>query len=232
MARLARAAAELWVYPLPGPTGGSGISSVDVIVVDLEDSDGNAGTGFSYVLGGGGRQVAATARDLLERFAGGRELVPPQALWRRLAGSLNRLGRGIGYLAIAAIDVAMWDLHARRLGVPLATALGGEARPVPVYGSGGFGPEQAPDAAADRARAYAEAGCRAVKLRVAGAPADLVRVRAVAEALPDGVGIMADANEKCDLARAQWLAGALAEHGLLWLSNFRNCHSVPVVEAP
>ena len=52
---------------------------------------------------------------------------------------------------------------------------------------------------------------RPVKLRVAGAPADLARIQAVAEALPDGVDIMADANEKCDLARAQWLANVLAD---------------------
>ena len=61
---------------------------------------------------------SATAADLLERFVTGENAVPPQALWRRLAGSLNRLGRGTGYLAIAAIDVAAWDLHAKAQGVP------------------------------------------------------------------------------------------------------------------
>lgn len=217
--RIAKAAAELWVFPLSGPTGGSGITAVDVIVVDLEDDAGNTGTGFSYVLGGGGRTVTAAARDMLERFVADEEIVPPQALWRRLAGSLNRLGRGVGYLAIAAIDVAMWDLHAKRQGVPLATALGGVPRQLPVYGSGGFGPAQDPDDAVERALDYAEMGCTAVKLRVAGAPADVERIRAVAEALPDGVDIMADANEKCDLARAQWLANVLADVNALWLEE-------------
>ncbi|MEK9644314.1 MAG: hypothetical protein VW547_02095, partial [Alphaproteobacteria bacterium] len=115
--RIEKATAELWVYPLSGPTGGSGITAVDVIVIDLEDDQGNTGTGFSYVLGGGGATVTMAARDMIERFVADRDIVPPQALWRRLAGSLNRLGRGIGYLAIAAIDVAMWDLHAKRQGV-------------------------------------------------------------------------------------------------------------------
>ena len=219
MATIAKANAELWLFPLSGPTGGSGITAVDVIVVDIEDSDGRTGTGFSYVLGGGGATVAAAARDMLERFVAGQEIAPPQALWRRLAGSLNRLGRGYGYLAIAAIDVAMWDLHAKRLNMPLYSALGGVARTLPVYGSGGFGPTQDPDAAVARSLEYAGMGCTAVKLRVAGAPADLDRIRAVADALPDGVDIMADANEKCDLARAQWLVNALADVNALWLEE-------------
>ncbi|MEX2455185.1 MAG: mandelate racemase/muconate lactonizing enzyme family protein [Rhodospirillaceae bacterium] len=216
---IAKASAELWVFPLSGPTGGSGITAVDVIVVDLEDDAGHTGTGFSYVLGGGGRTVTMAARDMLERFVAGQAALPPQALWRRLAGSLNRLGRGTGYLAIAAIDVAMWDLHAKRQGMPLYAALGGAARTLPVYGSGGFGPTQDPDAAAARALAYAARGCTAVKLRVAGAPADAARIRAVADALPAGVDIMADANEKCDLARAQWLANLLSEVDALWFEE-------------
>lgn len=217
--RIENATAELWVFPLSGPTGGSGITAVDVIVVDLEDEKGNRGTGFSYVLGGGGRTVAAAARDMIARFVAGQEIVPPQALWRRLAGSLNRLGRGVGYIAIAAIDVAMWDLHAKRFGVPLYAALGGGARTLPVYGSGGFGPAQAPDAAVARALDYAAQGCKAVKLRLAGAPADAERLHAVADALPGGVEIMADANEKCDLARAQWLGNVLADVGALWFEE-------------
>lgn len=216
---LAKATAELWEFPLSGPTGGSGITAVDVIVVDIEDSDGVTGTGFSYVLGGGGRTVTLAARDMIDRFVSGEEAIPPQAMWRRLAGSLNRLGRGVGYLAIAAIDVAMWDLYAKRLNLPLYAALGGTSRTLPVYGSGGFGPTQDPDAAVARALAYAEMGCSAVKLRVAGAPADLPRIQAVAEALPDGVDIMADANEKCDLTRAQWLTNVLADVNALWFEE-------------
>lgn len=217
--RITAASAELWVFPLSGPTGGSGITAVDVIVVYLEASDGTTGTGFSYVLGGGGRTVHAATQDMLDRFVADQDTIPPQALWRRLAGSLNRLGRGVGYLAIAAIDVAMWDLYAKQQNVPLYRALGGVSRTLPVYGSGGFGPAQAPDAAVARALEYAELGCSAVKLRVAGAPADLPRIQAVAEALPDGVDIMADANEKCDLARAQWLVNVLADVNALWIEE-------------
>lgn len=216
---ITRAAAELWRYPLRGATGGSGITAVDVVVVDLEASDGAAGTGFSYVLGGDGTTVRDTALGLLADRVVSVAEVPPPALWRRLAGALNRLGRGTGYLAVAAIDLAAWDLHARRLGVPLYRALGGVARAVPVYGSGGFRPDQVPDDAVRRACSYAAMGCSAVKLRLAGNAADLDRLAAVAAALPAGVRMMADANEKCDLVGARWLAEQGARHGLLWLEE-------------
>jgi len=216
---ISKASAELWVFPLSGPTGGSGITAVDVIVVDLEASDGTSGTGFSYVLGGGGSNVCAIAQNMLERFVVAQSVVPPQALWRNLASSLNRLGRGFGYIAIAAIDVAMWDLYSKCCEMPLYQALGGIKKTLPVYGSGGFGPTQTPEAAVVRALEYAEIGCTAVKLRVAGASSDLQRIQAVAEALPDGVDIMADANEKCDLARAQWLTNVLADVNALWLEE-------------
>ena len=116
-----------------------------------------------------------------------------------------------------------------RLDMPLYSALGGVARTLPVYGSGGFGPTQDPDAAVARSLEYTGMGCTAVKLQVAGAPADLDRIRAVADALPDGVDIMADANEKCDLARAQWLVNALADVNALWLEEPLPAHTIPTV---
>ena len=217
--KIAKASASLWHYPLPGVTGGSGITAVDVIVVDLETADGQSGTGFSYVLGGGGAIVASMATDLIDRFVSGQTLAAPAALWRRLTCSLNRVGRGPGYLAIAAIDVAAWDLHAKCMDVPLGVALGGEMRSVPVYGSGGFGPTQAPEDAVKQALHYVERGCSAVKLRFAGNAADIDRLEAVAAALPSDVRIMADLNEKCDLLQANWIANECSAFNLLWLEE-------------
>ena len=218
-ATIIKASAELWRYPLPGVTGGSGITEVDVISVALEASTGETGMGFSYVLGGSGETVAATASRMLEKLVDGKPQIPPPALWRRLAGSLNRLGRGTGYVAIGAIDLAAWDLWAKCQNITLAEALGGVPRPVKVYGSGGFGPTQAPEDAVKQALKYADQGCTAVKLRFAGNAADIDRLKEVAEALPSSVAVMGDANEKCDLVTAQWLANACADYNLLWLEE-------------
>ena len=87
-----RATAELWEFPLSGPTGGSGITAVDVIVVDLEDSDGVTGTGFSYVLGGGGKTVTHGAREYAVALCrGARDCTAPGVV-----ASPSRLAQPVG----------------------------------------------------------------------------------------------------------------------------------------
>ncbi len=194
-----RAASGRIKLDLGEPTGGSGLTSVDVLVVKLEDDHGRVGLGFSYALGHGGAAMCAAARDMLATFVEGKEICPPQALWRRLSATLNRSGRGVSYLALAAIDVAAWDLHAKRLSLPLGEAMGGELRSLPVYGSAGFRPDMDPAKAADRAEEYVARGCGAIKLRLSGTHADV--------------------TEKCDLLRAKWLANACADHDILWLEE-------------
>lgn len=211
--------AQFLRFPLAKATGGSGVTSVEVIAVDLETRGGATGTGFTYCLRGGGGVVLAAARDLLDQCIIGQSSHAPAALWRRMAATLNRLGRGAHYLAIAAVDLAAWDLHAKQRALPLGIALGGAAGSFPIYGSGGYTPTQAPEDAARQAKAHVEAGFRAVKLRLSGDRGDIARMRAVRDALPAAVDLMVDANEKCDLARAQWLAGACAELGVLWLEE-------------
>lgn len=219
MVKITNTSVSLLRYPLGGATGGSGITHVDVIICDLETSTGYSGNGFSYVLGGDGQQVAAIGRSLLSNYVAGKEVKHPQSIWRKLVSSLNRTGRGFGYLAIAAIDLSVWDLYSKMQGVPLGVAMGGELRSVPVYGSGGFGPSQEPDAAAAQALDYVKRGSRAIKLRFSGAASDIDRLSAVAEALPHGVGIMADLNEKANLAQATHLLNACHDFNLIWIEE-------------
>jgi len=195
------------------------VSTVDVILVDLIDSDAVTGLGFSYVIGGGGGTVLAAARELLEQHVLRRPSLQPQALWRKVASGLNRSGLGPNLLALAAIDVAMWDLESRRRSVPLGVAMGGAPRPVAVYGSGGFTASQSPAEAAEAAAAQASRGLGAVKPRVRGARSDDALLSAVRAAVPSSVHVMADANEKCDLAGALWLTAAAKTHGVLFVEE-------------
>jgi L-alanine-DL-glutamate epimerase-like enolase superfamily enzyme len=210
-----RAHVELLRYRLAKPVGGSGVSSVDVIVIDLEDGDGCSGSGFSYVLGGSGAVAAQAARIFAKEYVQDHDLIHPEAAHRRLRHTLNRTGKGPSYVALAAFDVAAWDLYAKRLGVPMGVAMGGERRSVPVYGSGGFRVGQHPDEAAEHASSYVTRGALAVKLRVGGTPADVALVEAVQAKVGSRAFVAIDANEKCSASSATWLM-QMAQSLRLW----------------
>jgi L-alanine-DL-glutamate epimerase-like enolase superfamily enzyme len=189
------AQAELWRYRLAQPVGGSGVASVDLLMVTLRDADGRSGLGFSYVLGGRDTLPLEAAQAMLARFVTGQAPAHPEVRWREIAASFNRSGVGPYGTALAALDVAAWDLYAKTLDVPLGVAMGGAPRRVPVYGSGHFSAGQDPDHAAAVAIDYVRGGVRAVKVRAAGDLRDAPLLRAVAAAVD--VPLMVDANEKC-----------------------------------
>jgi L-alanine-DL-glutamate epimerase-like enolase superfamily enzyme len=217
MRAIVEAVAELWRYRLEKPVGGSGVASADVLIVTLTDAAGRTGFGFSYVLGGRDTLPLDAARGMLERFVSGKPALHPEARWREIAASFNRTGAGPYGTALAALDVAAWDLYAKTLEVPLGVALGGVARRVPVYGSGFFYSGQDPAEAAAVAVTYARTGVRAVKPRAAGDAADAALLRAVARAA--GVPVMVDANEKCSPAGAARLVRAAAEVDALFVEE-------------
>jgi L-alanine-DL-glutamate epimerase-like enolase superfamily enzyme len=212
-----RASAELLRVRLATPRV-PGLTGFDLITVDLTDADGRTGFGFTFVPGDGGDVHLAAARSMLDRFVAGRTVDAPQALWREIFASLNRTGRGAHLIALTAIDVAAWDLHAKRLGLPIGIAMGGAPRRVPVYGSGGFTHLQESGEAVAIAAEWCRKGARGVKLRVGGSH-DAALLQAVAAALPPGIALMTDANERCTLSGAHKLLFECADAGALWLEE-------------
>jgi D-galactarolactone cycloisomerase len=116
--------------------------------------------------------------------------------------------------AIAGVDIALWDLHAKRAGQPLWRLLGGRSPEVKVYASG-LNPD-APEALA--AERLAE-GYRAFKLKVGfGAERDLRNLRALRE-VAGKLPLMVDANQAWDLGTALEMASQLQEFDLGWLEE-------------
>ncbi|MAK55768.1 MAG: hypothetical protein CML17_07995 [Pusillimonas sp.] len=196
------------------PIGGSGVTGVDIIVATLRDDDGVEGLGFSYVIGGGGAVIAQLAQTQASRFLEGAPLQAPPAHWAQIKKSFNRTGDGPNMLALAALDVAFWDLTAKRRNEPLVRALGGDIMPVPLYASGGFSPNAAPGESAELAVKYIEAGYAGVKPRVNANSDDEAVLRAVRDAIGPETKLMADANEKGNIETASRLLAQAAEYGL------------------
>jgi L-alanine-DL-glutamate epimerase-like enolase superfamily enzyme len=134
--------------------------------------------------------------------------------------AVRNLGRpGLVAEAVSAVDVALWDLHARLLGVPLVVALGAVHDGTPVYGSGGFTSYDDRTLAAQLA-GWAGAGIPRVKIKVGRDPAaDPHRVRVARDAIGDDVELFVDANgawtRKQALAQAELFAG----YGVRWLEE-------------
>jgi len=229
MVSIVDAQAELWRYRLAQPVGGSGVASVDVLIITLYDADGRSGLGFSYVLGGCDKLPLEAARLLLERFVTGRTPAHPEVRWRQIAASFNRTGGGPYGTALAALDVAAWDLYANTLGVPLGVAMGGASRRVQVYGSGFFSAGQDAGEAAAGAIDYVRRGVRAVKVRVSGDLRDAPLIRAVAAAVD--VPLMIDANEKCTPVTAARLIREAANVNALFVEEPLPAHDVAAYRA-
>jgi mandelate racemase len=154
----------------------------------------------------------------MEPLVAGQALAPA-ALSDQLHARFRLLGtHGLVGMALAGIDMAMWDAHARWLGQPLLAVLGAAPRPVPAYGGIGY------DGASDCARAaedWAREGFKAVKAKI-GYPTlaeDLAVVRAMRSAVGSEVAIMVDYNQSLQPAEALARLRALDDEGLAWIEE-------------
>jgi L-alanine-DL-glutamate epimerase-like enolase superfamily enzyme len=217
MLLIADAQVELWRYyrgHVPGRA-----DTMDLLVTNLTASDGQTGMGFTHIIDGHDDLPLRAARSQLERFVVGKALQHPIALWRQINASMVRSGRGPYFSALAAIDVAAWDLYAKSLGVPVGIAMGGAPRRVPVYGSDGFTPGMDPDEAADHAQEIMRAGLRGVKPRAACTPHDRKVLHAIAGRIGGKINLMVDANRRGSLSTAKRLLHLAAEVGALWVEE-------------
>lgn len=121
---------------------------------------------------------------------------------------------GVGALALSAVDIALHDLRARLLGVPLARALGGFRDRVAAYGSGGF-TSYPRERIESQLGGWADEGFARVKMKVGRDPArDPVRINVARAAIGDDVRLMVDANGAFTPSQALMAAGLYAEAGI------------------
>ena len=224
MARIAHIASGFYRVPLPtvltDSTHGE-MRAFELCTVRLRDADGAEGVGYTFTVGRNGGAVAdILAREVPEILAGeDADLI--EQLWQKLWWALHYGGRGgPTVLAISAVDMALWDLKARRLDTPLWRLLGGYDRMVPCY-AGGIDLELSLEALLRQTDRNLERGFRAIKMKV-GRPRlaeDVERVAAMRRHLGDGFPLMADANMKWSADVAIRAARAFAPYDLVWLEE-------------
>jgi L-alanine-DL-glutamate epimerase-like enolase superfamily enzyme len=216
---------------LPLPTGISDakvltgrqrpMTEVAFLFAEITTEAGHEGVGFSYSKRAGGPAQFAHAREVAPDVIG-EDPSDIGRLWTKLVWAGASVGRsGASTQALAAIDIALWDLKAKRAGLPLAKLLGAHRDSVRCYNTSGGFLHESIDQVKDNATRTLESGIGGIKIKV-GQPdwrEDLRRVAAVREHLGDGVPLMVDANQQWDRPRAMRTSQALEEFDLVWIEE-------------
>ena len=193
-----------------------------MVLVRAEDAEGAVGWGeawcnFPTV---GAEHRARLVQGVLAPVVEGRSFETPQEAFRLMTARTAVLALQSGEpgplaQAIAGVDIALWDLAARRAGEPLWRMLGGQSARVPVYASG-INPDR-PEAIASARR---DEGYTAFKLKVGfGADRDIANLRALREALGPEAELMVDANQGWSLDQAAEIAPRLEPFAPRWLEE-------------
>ncbi|RKS07460.1 galactarate dehydratase /L-talarate dehydratase [Nocardiopsis sp. Huas11] len=204
------------------------MTEVVLLFAEISTDQDQHGLGFSYSKRAGGPGQYAHAAEVAENLIG----EDPNDIARlitKLQWAGASVGRsGLATQALAAFDIALYDLKAKRAGLPLAKLLGAYRDSVRTYNtSGGFLNASLAEVN-ERASRSLEEGIGGIKIKV-GLPdgaEDLRRVRGVREHIGDDVPLMVDANQQWDRATALRMGKRLEEFDLVWIEEPLDAYDV------
>src|SRR5712692_4639774 len=202
----------------PIETASGVMGAAPLILIDLVTQEGI--TGSSYVR----CYTPSALQPLVHLVANCGELLrgqtaAPTIVEQRLQKHFRLLGtQGLLGMALAGIDMALWDARARACGVPLVTLLGGEPKPIPAYGSL---KSMSPQGAAAEAEELLPLGFTAFKVKLGRGDlaADLATIRAVRRAIGEETKLMVDDNQSLSVAEATRRMRVLDEEDLFWIEE-------------
>lgn len=197
------------------------MSHFELVTVRVRTETGEEGLGYTYTTGVGGAAIHAIIKKdltalLLKADARGTESIWHQMWWR-----LHWIGRGgAAAFAIAAVDIALWDLKAKHTGEPLWRLLGGNNQRVKAY-AGGVDLQLSLEELCEQTHNFIESGYRAIKIKVGRERLveDVERVAKIRELTGPDVPLMVDANMIWSVEHAIRAARALADYDIFWLEE-------------
>ena len=174
------------------------------------------GLGYAYA----DTATAILLRDTLSKTVEGQNAMAPTASWNAMVAGTRNLGRpGIVSMAISAVDIALWDLKARLLNLPLLTLLGAVRESVPIYASGGF-TSYSEKQLQNQLAGWVERGIPRVKMKIGrDAKADVGRVAAARAAIGANTELFVDANGGYSRKQALVQAEKFAELNVTWFEE-------------
>jgi L-alanine-DL-glutamate epimerase-like enolase superfamily enzyme len=193
-----------------------------MVAAFISTDQGVEGFGYTLAFGGGGAEAMQVYLETrLKPLLLGEDPRQVERLWERMFRADRGIRRvGLAAYAVAALDIALWDLAGKAAGQPLYRMWGAAADRIEAYGSGGWGSYAVEDII-EEARFYTSQGCRYYKMKIHDPdPRENVkRVEAVRKALGDGVRLMVDVNQKLDVLGAIQQARMLEHLDLVWFEE-------------
>ncbi len=216
--------ADHFSIPLPETLSDSThgeMSRFELVTVRIRDDEGGEGLGYTYTVGTAAPAIASLARDDLAPLLIGADGDRIEDLWQRMWWHLHYAGRGgPTSFAISAIDIALWDLKAKKAAQPLWRFLGGHDPAVMAY-AGGIDLFFPLEKLLAQTQSNLDKGFHAIKMKVGrdSLSEDLERVAAMRDFLGPDFPLMVDANMRWRVDQAIRAAKALADYRLVWLEE-------------
>ena len=189
--------------------------------VRARDVEGAEGVGYTFTCGRNGAAIDALLKRDFPPLLEGEDADRIEHLWTKVWWATHYGGRGgPTVLALSALDIALWDLKAKRLGQPLWKLLGGNDPKVPCY-AGGIDLDYPLDRLLQQTQDNLAKGFRAIKMKVGRKRLsdDVERVKAMREFLGNDFPLMVDANMKWTADEAIRAARAFQPYELGWLEE-------------
>lgn len=216
-AAIDKVCAAAYRIPTDRPEADGTLAWTSTTLVAAYASAGNRrGLGLTY----GHASVVAVIEELLAPAIVDLDCFDISGCWIAMQRAVRNVGRsGIAGCAISAVDLALWDLKAQMLSVPLAKLLGCCRSAVPVYGSGGFTSYSNEELAEQLGGWAKEDGCRFVKMKIGSDPErDPKRAEAAWQAIGD-CQLFVDANGAFDVEEALRFATRTEDLDIRWFEE-------------
>lgn len=193
----------------------------ELVCATVRLSNGQEGTGYTYTGGIGGHAIYSMIVHDLTPTLIGKDPTNISLLHESMQWHVHYVGRGgIASFAIAAIDIALWDIRGKQQDLPLWKMAGGAANRCKAYG-GGIDLNFSIEKLLSNISGYLDRGLNGVKIKV-GQPTladDFERVRQVRQHIGPDIAFMVDANYSMDVSTAIEAAHGFAAYDLLWFEE-------------
>jgi L-alanine-DL-glutamate epimerase-like enolase superfamily enzyme len=214
--------AAVYVVPTDAPEADGTLAwSETTMVLVTARAAGELGIGWTYAAAAAGRVVA----DVLASVVTGRSAFDVAGAAEAMARAVRNVGRGgIAATAISAVDIALWDLKARLLGLPVASLLGRARQDVPVYGSGGFTSYDENQTREQLSGWVQKDGIPRVKIKIGESwggheRRDIERVALAREVIGPQAELYVDANGGYTTGQAVRVAREMADYDVTWFEE-------------